>query len=95
MTSRLAGPRLSWSKEAVMMHLYTPCRAVLCHAVRRYSNAADIWSVGITLIELATGKPPLARCHPLRVLSDTMHCPPPSLPPDSCSKRFSKVCTGR
>lgn len=78
-----------------MMHLYTPCRAVLCHAVRRYSNAADIWSVGITLIELATGKPPLARCHPLRVLSDTMHCPPPSLPPDSCSKRFSKVCTGR
>lgn len=58
---------------------------------RRYTNAADLWSVGITLIELATGRPPLARCHPMRVLADTLHCPPPSLPPDTPNRRYSKV----
>lgn len=63
-----------------------PRRARLC----RYDSAADIWSFGITLMELASGMPPLARCHPMRVLSDTMNLPPPSLPPHVAA-RFSKV----
>lgn len=58
---------------------------------RRYDTAADIWSFGITILELAQGHAPMARLAPLKVLVNTIKYPPPELPPDSSGKHFSKA----
>ncbi|GLH16633.1 Myosin-VIIa [Gryllus bimaculatus] len=44
-----------------------------------YDARCDVWSVGITAIELAEGDPPLSDLHPMRALFQIPRIPPPGL----------------
>jgi serine/threonine protein kinase len=54
-----------------------------------YDKEADIWSLGITAIEMAEGKPPYYNIHPMRAIFMIPTRPPPKLSnPDAWSDEF-------
>lgn len=60
----------------------TPCYMapeVIC-AGHGYTDKADIWSLGITAIELALGAAPYSNLFPLEVIVKVTDSPPPTLP---------------
>jgi len=55
-----------------------------------YDVKADLWSLGITAIEMAEGKPPYSNIHPMRAIFMIPSRPPPKLTePDKWSKDFN------
>uniref|UniRef100_A0A8C3RBL3 non-specific serine/threonine protein kinase n=1 Tax=Cyanoderma ruficeps TaxID=181631 RepID=A0A8C3RBL3_9PASS len=53
-----------------------------------YDYRSDLWSLGITAIEMAEGAPPLCDMHPMRALFLIPRNPPPKLKSRKWSKKF-------
>ncbi|KAJ9443669.1 Serine/threonine-protein kinase fray2 [Diplonema papillatum] len=77
----------------------TPCwMAPEVLTMRGYRKSADIWSLGITALELAFGSPPYAHHPPMKVMALTLRGDPPSV--DKCGtnalspgfKDFVQLC---
>ncbi|KAM9296392.1 serine/threonine-protein kinase 4-like [Gastrophryne carolinensis] len=59
-----------------------------------YNCVADIWSLGITAIEMAEGKPPYADIHPMRAIFMIPSNPPPTVrKPELWSQPFLDFIT--
>ncbi|ESO83096.1 hypothetical protein LOTGIDRAFT_223090 [Lottia gigantea] len=69
---------------------------ILCETLKDtpYDYKADIWSLGVTLIEFAQMEPPNNDMHPMRVLIKIQKSDPPKLDsPSRWSKKFSDFLT--
>ncbi|KAI8977049.1 kinase-like domain-containing protein [Mycotypha africana] len=84
-SSLLQIPNHNIPKKARRSFVGTPCwMAPEILMNQDYDTKVDIWSLGITSIELACGKPPFAEFDPITIFSMIVDDPPPTLYSNQC-----------
>lgn len=67
---------------------------IVAHDSEGYDERADIWSLGITVIEMLRGSPPLSKYDPMKVIANLPKRKPPKLHGDFSedAKHFVALC---